>query len=403
MKRSASGALTVAAVVLLPVAALAACTAEAPRRAAPSVTRTQRDGSEIVEYAELSPEATWSLGDEPLLSIGDDESAAAPYLFSWIGSIHQRPDGTLLVVDFRAQEVRVFDADGTFDHAFGGEGEGPGEFQSIRTNRLIGDTFMAWDWRARRLTTFTADGELRDARRVPTFGDTPSDTVDGFFDDGALLAAIVEQQRPQSASVMETRYTYLRWLPGGSQNELFVHVDRNLFQSSDGSARLIPLTPELRLAAGDNAVYVATGKTLGYQRYGIDGRLAMTVRAAEAPSPLDPDFLEQFKQRQIDAAPPGVAARLRRAYDEMTFPSQLPMTDGLLLDDQENVWLRRYRLPRDESPQVWHVFDRNGAFLGTLHVPHQLELQAVTADRLIGVWHGELDVQSVRVLPLQRR
>lgn len=405
MKGSVTRAPIRATIALLSILALVACSAEAPQRTATAVTRTQRDGTEIVEYDGLSPEATWSLGDEPLLTIGDDEGADPPYLFSWIPAIHLRSDGALLVVEGRVPEVRIFDADGTFDHAFGGKGEGPGEFQSIWVNRLIGDTFLVWDRMARRLSTFTTDGGLIETRRVETFRDTPSDraSASGFFADGALLIAILDQPRTPGAGIMETRQSYLRWQPDGTSDELFVDINRNLYKSSDGSTRLIPLVAEQYLQPGSDAVFVTSGKALGYRRYGIDGRLEMTVRVAETPPPLDPDFLEEFKQRQIDDAPPGIAARLRIAYEEMPFPEQLPMTDGLLLDERENVWLRRYRLPRDESPQVWHVFDRHGVFLGTVHVPHRLEVKGITENRLIGVWRDELDVQSVRVLPLQRR
>ena len=50
-------------------------------------------------------------------------------MFGMIGDVAAMGDGTLLVLDSGANEVRVFDYGGSFLGLFGGPGEGPGEFR----------------------------------------------------------------------------------------------------------------------------------------------------------------------------------------------------------------------------------------------------------------------------------
>lgn len=57
-----------------------------------------------------------------------------------------------------AKQIWVFDPDGAFIRALGGEGEGPGEFRGIgRIEVLPGDTLVVYDRILRRRTTLTSD------------------------------------------------------------------------------------------------------------------------------------------------------------------------------------------------------------------------------------------------------
>jgi hypothetical protein len=55
-------------------------------------------------------------------------SGGGPEQFGAISGLAVDAAGYLYVLEYQAQEVRVFGPDGAFSHAFGGKGQGPGEF-----------------------------------------------------------------------------------------------------------------------------------------------------------------------------------------------------------------------------------------------------------------------------------
>ncbi|MDE2875094.1 MAG: 6-bladed beta-propeller [Gemmatimonadota bacterium] len=74
----------------------------------------------------------------PEASIGELDGADE-YLFGTIRSIAVDDDRTVYVLDSQAQEVRVFDSEGTYLRTLGGPGEGPGEFTRAEAVALLPD------------------------------------------------------------------------------------------------------------------------------------------------------------------------------------------------------------------------------------------------------------------------
>lgn len=80
--------------------------------------------------------------------------------FSRISDVLAAPDGTVLVLEGAAGEVRSYDADGRLIRTFGGRGEGPGEFERPGTFGLVDDTLWVSDSGNDRITLFTLDGAV---------------------------------------------------------------------------------------------------------------------------------------------------------------------------------------------------------------------------------------------------
>ncbi len=74
----------------------------------------------------------------PEVSIGELDGADE-YLFGRIASIAVDDDHTVYVLDGQAQEVRVFDAGGTYVRTLGRPGEGPGEFTRAEAVAVLPD------------------------------------------------------------------------------------------------------------------------------------------------------------------------------------------------------------------------------------------------------------------------
>ncbi len=89
------------------------------------------------------------------------QDGAPEYSFSRIPGLAVTRDGSFVVSDALAQELRVYDATGTYVRTIGQRGEGPGEFASAPAIvGLAGDTVFVFDRRSRRVTSFLMSGDL---------------------------------------------------------------------------------------------------------------------------------------------------------------------------------------------------------------------------------------------------
>ncbi len=87
----------------------------------------------------------WEIGPEPAVNIGSADGED-PYLFHRVRDMATLSGGRIAVADAPAQEVRIFDPSGVHLATWGGEGEGPGEFRSLRgVARWRGDSVAAWE------------------------------------------------------------------------------------------------------------------------------------------------------------------------------------------------------------------------------------------------------------------
>ena len=94
----------------------------------------------LVPVAEVNDTCRVSFG--PTLDIGVAEGDQAYELYRAFDGT-RLPDGRVAVAIEGAQEVRVFDGNGSFLYAFGGEGDGPGEFRDpYQVWRIPGDSLV---------------------------------------------------------------------------------------------------------------------------------------------------------------------------------------------------------------------------------------------------------------------
>ena len=110
-------------------------------------------GIEIVESTSPEWSAPRSVEVEPVLRIGREEEG--PYQFAVVGRALFLQDGGIAIAEGRAQEVRIFGAEGSHEQTLGRRGEGPGEFTGLSwVLEHSDDSIAAYDWSLRRTTVF---------------------------------------------------------------------------------------------------------------------------------------------------------------------------------------------------------------------------------------------------------
>lgn len=121
------------------------------------------DDTPIKEYApapleERDPGAVRLTDD---LVIGGDSSDPNA-LFYRPSSVVAAEDGTIYVADSGNKRIQVFGPDGEHLRSMGREGQGPGEFRSLRQITIAGDFLVVYDSTMRRMSVWTLDGEYVD-------------------------------------------------------------------------------------------------------------------------------------------------------------------------------------------------------------------------------------------------
>jgi hypothetical protein len=108
----------------------------------------------------------WALSDSPLLEIGVREGEEPYQLHRAQGSV-KLDDDRIVVTNAGSRELRIFDREGLFLGAVGGDGEGPGEFRfPTRVRRIGRDSLMVWDQRLNRTSFFDLQGQFLGTERV---------------------------------------------------------------------------------------------------------------------------------------------------------------------------------------------------------------------------------------------
>lgn len=109
------------------------------------------------------------------------------------------------------------------------------------------------------------------------------------------------------------------------------------------------------------------------------------------------------------------------ALDDTPRGEARPVILSMLVDDEGNLWARRYPAyvagrpdlfdrdvpmryapPRSEEPEVWTVFDPSGRWLGDVETPADLVVRAIYRDLVIGVAKNVLDVEHLRAHRLRK-
>ena len=119
-----------------------AVTAFAGCEAAPVSTNTSRDSLGVTIVESVAPlwgeRDAWRIEEEPILDLAEAGSGEM-HTFFRVRDVLRAGSGHLAVADGASQQIRVYDATGRFVRAFGGPGEGPGEFRSLWTVVLRSD------------------------------------------------------------------------------------------------------------------------------------------------------------------------------------------------------------------------------------------------------------------------
>ncbi|HKS07707.1 MAG TPA: 6-bladed beta-propeller [Gemmatimonadaceae bacterium] len=338
-------------------------------------------------------------------------------------------NGDVYVANAGSYSIRVFTARGAFVREIGRRGDGPGEFQSIVSLRIVADTIVVWDFSLRRVTAFRLDGAL--LATWPTVSPTSG------RDDAAPIASV-----PGGWLVSNSMRTEGRWTPG--MHVIYSTVVRRTPAAApsqsvaDLTGDTVVVLPNRESIAIQTPIFVSAGSPLfaPSAAFGVDakgnvfvhrgapyeitvhdarGNVVRRIAPPHAPRAVTPQLIDEFRKRAkayhdtvsnkggeyaasyaVDMARPGLKS-----------PATLPPLGRMLIAGDGAVWVERIDLVRDPvarewsrgpapaTPTTWDRFNAAGAPQRPVELPPRFSPMFATASTVLGVQRDEDGVEFV--------
>lgn len=394
-----------------------------PGSAPSSATHTVTDSAGIEIVTSTAPAweegEAWRIASEPEVVIGAVEGDER-YLLSNVAAARRFEDGRIAVLDGGSSRVRVYDSEGRHLADFGGEGDGPAEFQSPQHLRLLGDTVVVYDALRPALVWFTAEG--RHLRRTPLVTSEDRDDLIFGFSFGWLSNA---------EGVLATDPVERTWLePGIQREEMTVWRYDMRSGALDSIAHLA--TDQIRVRVtesgqmgwnivvfGRTTFYAAAGDhlfTAPTDDYSISvrdrtGRVERIVRRPSAPRPVTEEDRANFFRQSLRGRMSDEEIERRIAVAEVPLAETMPAHHMIVADAVGNLWVEELdEVGIDQGS--FSVFGPDGVWLGGVDLPPGLPLfrsrpnlasqMEIGPDYLLGVWVDDLGVEQVRLYGIEK-
>ena len=372
--------------------------------AAPASPNTSRDslGVTIVESVAPSWDAldAWRIEEEPILDLATTGSGEV-HTFFRVRDVLRARSGHLAVADGASQQVRVYDAAGRFVRAFGGPGEGPGEFRSLWTvvlrpdgrlvalDRAAGGSGAEFDLGRGLMSSFRMPEGVSPLRHP-----LPSDVVWGLD-----LAADTDEER-RRAGMPRPPVTVVRLSEDRMSSDSVTSLPGyENFIVTEGDD--IPIMGRLPHAVPDGEGRIAMGTADAMEYSIVDGETGeprLIARILGVSLAVSSAEVDREREEWLGPEP---SPFMREFMARLPEPSEKPGYQRMIVDADGNVWAGEYLgLARRDEPREWYVLDASGAWLGVVETPARFELMRVGADEVFGVRRDADDVEHPQVLRL---
>lgn len=313
-------------------------------------------------------------------------------------------DGRVAVSVNGSSSVLLYDAAGERISQLGRRGEGPGEFRMIQSLvPLPGDSLGVYDPLLRRLTVYPFQ---EGAPRVLGLHEiAPGGGWSRVYSLPTGLAFVGEAgaMTVREAGIHRGNHSsYHIDLDGWVMAEYGEFPGNETFVS-DGASGSLPFGKVLFTATEGDRFIVGTGEEPELRMYRPDGALARIVRWQDQDRTVTQERVDEFLEFVVSQAPPEHRGPMRERITGIPFAPQAPTHAEILVSPSGDMWLGEYPGPEAQLPtgatlpaRRWVLFGPDGAMKERIETPPGFLPLALEAERVWGVYHNELDVESIR-------
>jgi hypothetical protein len=365
-------------------------------------------GVRIIENAEPPRESMWTVGEQPVLTVGAGEDSVS---LGMVAGVIRLADGTVAVADAFARQVRFFAPDGEHSATAGRRGGGPGEFETIGGIwALSRDSVAVYDTRLLRFTVIAHDGGVGRTVRLAATGERARSTPVGWLPGGRLVAES-DAREITGREYYRARISIMSYAPDGAVTDTIVTVPGvemwDWVWEAGTTPMTIPFGRTTTVRVHGDRIYVGANEGYQVDEYDDTGQLVGRIRLDRDAEPLGAEVIEAYKEEERAKARSGVESKggnelFGRMAEAATYPERLPYYADLLVDRDGRLWVRDYRLVPG-TPTRFIVFDSGGWVRARAEMPAEFTPTDIGGGLVTGIWRDELDVESVRVYELIER
>lgn len=362
-------------------------------------------GVRIVESRrpEWTAGAGWTVDFDPLLDLTEIGSGPG-HQFERVAEGTRLRDGSIVVAERGASELRFFAADGSLQDRIGGEGQGPGEFERLNTvDSYRGDSLVAFDFGLGRITVLTPS---RNVGRTSVIRDNEVRIEDlEPLEDGEFAALFYPRSPPtDDRGRYRMTQTVTRVSEVGEVTDSIATTPGHegfLFERGDGR----PLfARSAHIATRADEVYVGSADELAYEIHPTDGGRTSVVRVPGYDLALSEEEIERERQARLNELPDNAPPFIRTFVERLPGPERRPGNSDLIVNASGHVWLEEYKGESEKGdPSDWQVFTPGGEWLGTVRLPPRFTVFEIGDSYVLGKRLDRLDVEHVQVLDLDRQ
>jgi len=303
---------------------------------------------------------TLKLELSPPLIIGSETDDR--YFFSSLREIKVDKEGRIYALDNKTARIQVYNKNGEFAETIGRKGQGPGEF-SIPYNFFMdekGNIFVL-DTMARKIIVFSDDWKYM--KSIP-FNEI---VHSNFFVDkeGNVFFSTVASEPDGNMYI-----NFIKWeLKGNIKSKIVSDFFLKMIISSKG--RFFYDHPYLQnfyfsRLIGDTVVLVKSLEPTIYY-FSNEGEILYKVLKEEKTERINQKEKEIVFSESFEWLEEG-------RHDEVFFPEFRPVYSSLLVDDENRIYLERFKPINDKSTSYsYYVFNEKGRYLYNLVLNFQIE------------------------------
>jgi hypothetical protein len=361
---------------------------------------------------------TLRLSGAPALIVGTQPGEA--YELSNVAGAVRLGDGTIVVADGSARELRFFDSAGHHVRSVGRRGNGPGEFEELRLiSKLAGDTIVAGNHLG-RLSYFTAAGTfVRTSAPLPaSAGSTrPGITLNhAVLDNQSTVNGPLNNPPPRTAGQRWVDSTPLVIVgrTGTMTAALGTHPYW-LWATHRDRSYPVRFSDPLLVATNGRDIFIGYGADYMIRVYSPGGRLERIIRRRWTPLRVTSAEIDRYAaawgQRWIRSTGAEYERELRE-FRQVPFAEIVPAFSPLVADRSGRLWVREARIADASAqgglgmlplvPSVWNVFDSGGQWLGNVTTPARFLIHEIGADYVLGVARDADGVQTAVMYRLEQ-
>lgn len=326
----------------------------------------------------LGDTVPWAL-TQYLLVTGDQLFDRKPVVYAMdVGIL---PNGGVVVLDMGNRRVLRFDPDGVYLGAFGGPGEGPGQFVTPLFLEVAADRIYVLDSALNRVTAFDTSGVFLSRFEINLAG--LAGTTPLFDAGGPDEVYLAGEPVPFLTEVRDTGQAVVYRMNGSGAIvdtlALFLPSSWRRIEDAGGRSSFAKprLAPTPRLSARPGMVALTMGARYMIEIRDPSGKLLRRVARQYENVAVTPEIRDSV----LDALEQVPDALPRRALELVPFAPVVPAVESLVMDDRGRLWVDVY------APAVRRrdIFDAQGQFLGPLYLPQPVKLEDVSGDRACGM------------------